>query len=282
MSSGGPAVRGGKVPDRSALSEWFDSDYLYFYTPLLDGDRAGQDADLILSLLSPPPRAGRLRVLDLACGHGRLSGEFARRGHDVTGVDLSETFLRTAEEENNPGGRVTYLHQDMREPYGRGQFDLVICFFSAFGYFSDEENRRVLANAAAALRPGGQFVLDVRNWDRSGTRMQDHDLIRRSEDFIWDWNTYDPLTARQHTRRLVVRGSTHRWLEFSTRRYSYAELRSELTAAGFRRVAAFDGDGERLTDASARLVVVAGVDDEAQEAPETQEAPEAARGREPG
>ena len=40
----------------------------------------------LLDLLGEP--AG-LRVLDAACGHGRIARELARRGADVTGVDIS-------------------------------------------------------------------------------------------------------------------------------------------------------------------------------------------------
>ena len=40
----------------------------------------------LLDLLGVP--AG-LRVLDAACGHGRITRELARRGADVTGVDVS-------------------------------------------------------------------------------------------------------------------------------------------------------------------------------------------------
>ena len=165
-------------PTHRDLQDWFDADYLYFYQPLLDGDQAERDAELILSLAGPRPPGRPLRILDMACGHGRVAAALARRGHLVTGVDLSETFLRAAREANNPDGRVTYLRTDMRALTWAGEFDVVVCFFSAFGYFGDDENRLVLANAARSLRPNGRFVLDLRNWDRSGTRMPDHDLIR--------------------------------------------------------------------------------------------------------
>jgi cyclopropane fatty-acyl-phospholipid synthase-like methyltransferase len=42
------------------------------------------------------------RIIDVPCGDGRISLELAARGHDVTGVDLTERFL--AEAERKVGG----------------------------------------------------------------------------------------------------------------------------------------------------------------------------------
>ncbi len=40
---------------------------------------------------------GQRRVADIGCAEGRLVVECARRGHSVTGVDISESFLRQTE-----------------------------------------------------------------------------------------------------------------------------------------------------------------------------------------
>ena len=39
---------------------------------------------------------GNERILDLACGFGRHSLEFARRGYEVTGVDIIPAYIRYA------------------------------------------------------------------------------------------------------------------------------------------------------------------------------------------
>jgi SAM-dependent methyltransferase len=59
-------------------------------------DSCGQclmELGAIFSLLPPPP----LRLLDLGCGTGWTSRFFARRGYDVTGVDISEDMIQCAE-----------------------------------------------------------------------------------------------------------------------------------------------------------------------------------------
>lgn len=39
---------------------------------------------------------GKERILDLACGFGRHSLEFARRGFEVVGVDITEAYVEDA------------------------------------------------------------------------------------------------------------------------------------------------------------------------------------------
>jgi 2-polyprenyl-3-methyl-5-hydroxy-6-metoxy-1,4-benzoquinol methylase len=65
----------------------------------------------LLDLLGPP--AG-LRVLDVACGHGRITRAVARREADVMGVDISAALIAraVAAERDQPLG-IRYLHADL-------------------------------------------------------------------------------------------------------------------------------------------------------------------------
>lgn len=50
------------------------------------------------SLLALAPETSGARVLDLACGQGRVSRDLARRGAIVVGIDVSERLLEVARE----------------------------------------------------------------------------------------------------------------------------------------------------------------------------------------
>jgi len=78
-----------------------------FYTTAFDE----LDEPASAALLGPP--AG-LRVLDIACGHGRLTRELARRGAVVTGADISGVLIGRARaaERAAPLG-IRYLHADV-------------------------------------------------------------------------------------------------------------------------------------------------------------------------
>ena len=57
------------------FSEVFNEDYLYFYGPQLEAVSDAQ-AETIWRLLDLEPG---MEVLDLACGHGNIPGQLARR-----------------------------------------------------------------------------------------------------------------------------------------------------------------------------------------------------------
>ena len=120
----------------------------------------GADPDVLrlLDLLGPP--AGR-RVLDLACGHGRVTREIARRGGIVLGVDLSAALLAKAEaaERAEPLG-VRYLHGDAADPgwLGGERFDAVVC---SFGLSDIDDLDGAISTVALALRAGGVFVFSI-------------------------------------------------------------------------------------------------------------------------
>src|SRR5262245_54230170 len=121
----------------------FDEDYLYFYeaTRVTD-ERSDAETELICRLLDLEPG---MRVLDLACGHGRISNRLAARGFEVTGLDATPMFLDLARRDAQARGvSVEYVEGDMREIPWADRFDRVINWFTAFGYFDDAGNREVL------------------------------------------------------------------------------------------------------------------------------------------
>lgn len=110
--------------------------------------RAGRDrmrAQLLAYL--PDDLRGR-RVLDAGCGPGQLAVLLARRGADVTAVDLSATLTDLARERlpaDLGPGRVTFLAGDMLDP-SLGTFDHVVAMDSVIHYEAPE-----LVGALAAL-----------------------------------------------------------------------------------------------------------------------------------
>jgi len=104
-------------------------------------------------------------LLDLACGHGRIAKRLAARGVRVTGLDATALFLDRARAQAAAAGlEVEYVQGDMRSlPWPERSFDRVISWFTSFGYFADDENRRVLREACRVLRPGGTLLIETNN-----------------------------------------------------------------------------------------------------------------------
>lgn len=112
------------------------------------------------------------RILDLACGNGRVARELARRGASVVGIDISEGLLDIAQaaESDAPLG-ITYLRADATSPDAlHGDvFDAVAC---NYGLSDIDDLDAALATVQRVLRPDGAFVLSILHpcfpgWDAS-------------------------------------------------------------------------------------------------------------------
>jgi SAM-dependent methyltransferase len=113
------------------------------------------------------------RVLELACGTGRLTIPLARRGRSlcpdfrIVGVDLSEPFLRRAQERAAGLGpdvadAISFVLGDMVDIDLDEQFDLVFVGLNSFMLISDlQEQVACLKSIRRHLRPNGYFGLEA-------------------------------------------------------------------------------------------------------------------------
>ena len=130
------------------------------------------------------------RLLDMGCGSGRHVMHFARRGFDVTGLDLSGHMLAVAEKKlQTEGLSAELVRQDMCDltRFEPASFDYVICMFSTLGLIRGRAHRlNVLREVRRVLKPGGKFVFHVHNrW---------HNLLD-SEGRWWLLRTYLAMPA---------------------------------------------------------------------------------------
>ncbi|MDS0526753.1 class I SAM-dependent methyltransferase [Clostridium sp. SHJSY1] len=101
-----------------------------------------------------------LKILDIGCGVGRHSIEFAQRGYDVRGIDVAETYLNQAIE------RAKILNLNITFELERGSqiaeckaYDFVIAYYHTLGFMEDKELEIQLSNIYNSIKEGGKFLL---------------------------------------------------------------------------------------------------------------------------
>jgi SAM-dependent methyltransferase len=238
------------------FEQWFGEEYHALY-PHRDEEDASRAVALIRGVVRWESGA---RILDLACGPGRHAAELSRWGGRVVGFDLSRAMLRRARERTD----AALVRGDMRAlPFRHATFALAVNLFTSFGYFlSDDEHRRVVDQVAAALAPGGYFVLDYLNAE------QVRRTLRASEQAGRRRGAAERRTEVRVTRRIgedgrfvikeiELRDEGRRFQE-RVRLFRPDELAGMLTAAGLQVFARFgDYDGAPPTPESPRVILIA-------------------------
>ena len=241
-------------------TEFFNEDYPRIYSDRLSQDATERETEFAVRALGL--RKGN-RVLDLACGHGRHAVALARRGMVITGQDLNEDYLRTAEEDATRAGiEIETVHSDMRDIPFTDEFDAVINMFTAFGYFdSEDEDVRVLQAVANALKTGGKLLLDTinREWVLSNFIQNDWHTDDDGDTFL-EHREFDLVTGRNRVTFSIVDadGTRRESPGHDVRLYTLTELVRLLEAADLRLSATYgDYDGAPYAINTPRMIVVA-------------------------
>lgn len=237
---------------------FFDDDYLRLYRPQLTPERTDAESAFIAGALKLPVGAS---LLDLACGYGRHAIGMAKRGFRVTGLDFNAHYLEMAAADARAAGtEVTWKQGDMREPGFDAAFEGAYSYFTSFGYYEDDENERVLAGVARALKPGGRFLLDVVNRDWLLTHPEQRTWSQREDGaLLMEETDIELQTSRVATRQILIdpQGGPEVHKEHFLRAYTCAELTALLRRNGLVVREVFGGpNGEPYTTESRRLILV--------------------------
>jgi len=137
---------------------WKDKTKIYFRRSKLEESPA--EVEKITSLLELDSSS---KILDVGCGIGRISNRLAKRGHEVTGIDISKKHLEIAERiSKEMKVDVEYIKEDMRNYYREDHFDAAISVYTSFGYFEDKlDDKKVLDNIYRSLKSDSLFLIEL-------------------------------------------------------------------------------------------------------------------------
>ena len=211
------------------------------------------------------PSAGQgARILELACGTGRVALHLATAGFAVSGVDLSSAFIEAARRKAAAQALdARFAVGDMRDPsladtLLEGQrFDRVFIAFNSLGLMLNAADlNAAVAAAAACLAPGGELVIDTYPPDmvRDAPMAVAHPAIfpTGKPGVVWRWAYAHPETglpvAVDHRHRFdaATRLLRHAFIihhgvpaapipaHLTVRLHSDAEMQAAFDAAGLQ------------------------------------------------
>lgn len=160
------------MDDKPWFTKWFNSPYYQLLYLNRDEAEAAAFINKLIDYLQPAPGSA---MLDMACGRGRHSRFLAKRGFDVTGIDLSPDSI--AEAKKYESENLHFFVHDMRLPFWMNYFNYAFNFFTSFGYFKTRrEHENSIRTIAQSLKPKGVFVIDYLN-----THYAEEHLMHTSE-----------------------------------------------------------------------------------------------------
>jgi ubiquinone/menaquinone biosynthesis C-methylase UbiE len=111
------------------------------------------------------------KMLDLACGDGRMAIEISKshEQYNIIGLDICDSLLNIARVSTGTSSSIQWTQADMRNISYNDEFDVIFCLDSSFGYFDDNENMKILESVFRALKSQGIFILEIENkryWEK--------------------------------------------------------------------------------------------------------------------
>jgi 2-polyprenyl-3-methyl-5-hydroxy-6-metoxy-1,4-benzoquinol methylase len=186
------------------------------------------ELDFLAETLQLAPGAS---ILDVGCGTGRHSLGLAKRGFQVTGVDISPDMLAVAEATRQESGlQARFICHNAREFVAEQPQDAAICLCEGalclLGSADDpiEADIRLLRNVHASLKPGTPFILTALNASRHIRMYSDQDVAEGRFDYL-------NLVELNHIQIQTPQGPSE--IVVRERAYTPTELRRMLMQAGF-------------------------------------------------
>ncbi|MBC8465632.1 class I SAM-dependent methyltransferase [bacterium] len=160
------------------------------------------EVDFLIKELKVSPGVS---ILDVGCGTGRHSVELAKRGYNMTGVDLSSGMLSKAQEKAETAGvNVTWIQADAAQFTFDEKFNAAFCLCEgAFGLLSNDDDgteqaSAILSNVSKVLKPNAITVF---------TMLNAFAMIRKYNQDDVEKGRFDPLVLTESSEHSPVEGA---------------------------------------------------------------------------
>ena len=121
-------------------------------------DVTKQEVDFLLSEFDL--KKGQ-NILDIPCGFGRHAIELSKRGFNVTGIDISHTFIKGLTEKIiTEKLNIKAILANMLSIQLQEKFSGAVCLGNSFGYFNIDSMKLFVEKVSSSLESGSKFIIN--------------------------------------------------------------------------------------------------------------------------
>ena len=234
----------GKIQDNHWTHTLFQEN-AHLYLPFLEQakERAPDETAILADLFEELGVPAGGKVLDVACGIGRHSVPLAGAGYHMSGLDISELYVREAQlYAAEAGVAVNALAGDAREVgtlmADQSPFDAVISMFTSHGYYGRDADLDLFRQLHGLATNDAVLIVLTSNRDWIIRNFEPEGMERAGDMRILQHRKLDLETSTMHSGWQFYEGERENLalrltLEMEHRLYSLHELRALLEEAGW-------------------------------------------------
>lgn len=216
------------------------NDFAFVYDSLMGDVDYSARTDYLLKLFKKYGDTPTL-LLDVACGTGGFSKEFAKRGIEVIGADMSEEMLSVARETAMEEGLdILYLCQKAEELDLYGTVDGAVCCMDSINHITCKiALLKAFKKVSLFLEPQRLFIFDVNTLYKHEKVLGDNTFVLDENGVYCVWqNEYDKKRQETHITLDFFTENEGSYLrsgeDFYERAYTEADLTALLEKSGFK------------------------------------------------
>ncbi len=154
------------MDERTSWEKFFDSHALVYMDNVFVTNTLAE-VDFILEELKLGPGS---KILDMGCGTGRHAIELAKRGYQVTGVDISSGMIAEGKKNAAEAGvKINWIQSDAVKFTSSEEFDAALCLCEGAFCLLDmdddliEHDLSILRNIYVSLKPDAKLIMTTLN-----------------------------------------------------------------------------------------------------------------------
>ncbi len=222
------------------------SEFAYIYDSLMHADvNYEQWADYIENIFTQYDANPDL-VCDLACGTGNITIPLAKRGYDMTGVDLSADMLNIAREKAQDLD-ILFLNQSLTDLDLYGTMGAFLCMIDGLNYILPPKSLLKLFTKIKTcfIDDGGLFIFDISTEHKLKNVIGSNTFVHSDKNIFYTWqNRFIEKNKLSDMFLTFFVKDGDKYVRFEERHlqraHSESELIKMLKKAGFETVDTYD------------------------------------------